>query len=105
MLGGTLLCGTLPVAEQEWLVDECVDEWCFVCLSHWRCWPVLAGGNCTPLREGWQLGQSACNCSYGRLDCPRDRFKPMAGWKDAVPSTVLASQAAPVWFPRSLITA
>jgi exo-1,4-beta-D-glucosaminidase len=59
---------------------------------------MLHAGTVTPLRDGWQL-QSACKLQATGDSIAADGFQT-GGWlKTAVPSTVLASQAAAGVFP------
>jgi exo-1,4-beta-D-glucosaminidase len=60
--------------------------------------PLLHAGSVTPLHEGWQL-QSACKLQADGDTISTDAFKPDGWLKTAVPSTVLASQAAAGVFP------
>jgi len=55
--------------------------------------PVLRAGTTTPLREGWQL-QSACKMQAAGDAIAAEGFQTEGWLKTAVPSTVLASQAA-----------
>jgi exo-1,4-beta-D-glucosaminidase len=60
--------------------------------------PVLCAGTVTPLHDGWQL-QSACKFQAAGDSISTDGFTPDGWMKTAVPSTVLASQAAAGIFP------
>jgi len=55
--------------------------------------PILPAGIVTPLREGWQL-QSACKLQATGDSIATDGFQADGWLKTAVPSTVLAAQAA-----------
>jgi len=59
---------------------------------------VLQAGTVTPLHEGWQL-QSACKLQAAGDTIATDGFQADGWLKTAVPSTVLASQAAAGVFP------
>jgi len=59
---------------------------------------MLRAGTVTPLREGWQL-QSACKIQAAGDKIAADGFQTDGWLKTAVPSTVLASQAAAGVFP------
>jgi exo-1,4-beta-D-glucosaminidase len=70
----------------------------FCCLISLALSPMLPAGTVTPLRDGWQL-QSACKLQATGDSIAADGFQT-GGWlKTAVPSTVLASQAAAGVFP------
>ena len=60
--------------------------------------PVLHAGTVTGLREGWQL-QSACKLQAGGETIAINGFDAQGWLKTAVPSTVLASQAAAGIYP------
>ena len=54
---------------------------------------TVAAGTVTPLHEGWQL-QSACKIQASGDQIASERFETTGWLKTAVPSTVLAAQAA-----------
>jgi len=89
------------VAEQGWLGDECVDEWCLL-FGLIGAVPRAAAGTVNAVREGWQL-QSACKLQATATRLPRIDFKPMVV-ETAVHPALLARRLRPVWFPI-LITA
>lgn len=60
--------------------------------------PMMRAGTVTPLREGWQL-QSACKLQATGDSIGADGYQTDGWLKTAVPSTVLASQAAAGVFP------
>ena len=60
--------------------------------------PLLHAGTVTGLREGWQL-QSACELQAAGGTIATDAFTADGWLKTAVPSTVLAAQAAAGVFP------
>jgi exo-1,4-beta-D-glucosaminidase len=68
------------------------------CLIAFAVPPMLHAGTVTHLREGWQL-QSACKLQATGDSIATDAFVPDGWLKTAVPSTVLASQAAAGVFP------
>ncbi len=70
----------------------------FCCLVSVAVSPLLHAGSVTPLHEGWQL-QSACKLQAEGDTISTDAFKPEGWLKTAVPSTVLAAQAAAGVFP------
>ena len=59
---------------------------------------MLRAGTVTPLREGWQL-QSACKLQAAGDSIATAAFQTDGWLKTAVPSTVLAAQAAAGVFP------
>jgi len=65
--------------------------------------PMLLAGTVTPLHEGWQL-QSACKLQGAGDTIATSAFQTEGWLKTAVPSTVLASQAAAACI-RTLISA
>ncbi|MGA2048084.1 MAG: glycosyl hydrolase family 2 [Terracidiphilus sp.] len=68
------------------------------CLVSLVLFPVLRAATVTPLREGWQL-QSACKLQATGDSIAAEGFQTDGWLKTAVPSTVLASQAAAGVFP------
>jgi len=60
--------------------------------------PMLLAGTVTPLHEGWQL-QSACKLQGAGDTIATSAFQTEGWLKTAVPSTVLASQAAAGVYP------
>src|ERR1035438_6576462 len=81
------------------------ERWCsmrkgflLICLLSLAVSPILHAGTQTGLREGWQL-QSACKLQAAGDTIATDGFSTDGWLKTAVPSTVLAAQAAAGVFP------
>jgi exo-1,4-beta-D-glucosaminidase len=68
------------------------------CLAALALSPLVSAGTVTPLRENWQL-QSACKLQATGEAISVDGFATEGWLKTAVPSTVLAAQAAAGVFP------